>query len=87
MLQVLARGSPLASYERNMLVPLLATFCATLTAVLSTLHDAEFLGHPGKILFEYCPFDSDYVLSPERLITILIKEVEINNINAAMAAY
>ncbi|XP_042213682.1 ubiquitin-protein ligase E3C-like isoform X2 [Homarus americanus] len=44
LLQVLARGSPLAPYERDTLVPLLATFCATLTAVLSTLHDSEFLG-------------------------------------------
>ncbi|XP_069940779.1 ubiquitin-protein ligase E3C isoform X2 [Cherax quadricarinatus] len=44
LLQVLARGSPLAPYERDTLVPLLATFCATLTAVLSTLHDSELLG-------------------------------------------
>ncbi|XP_066959810.1 ubiquitin-protein ligase E3C [Macrobrachium rosenbergii] len=44
LLQVLARGSPLAPVERDTLVPLLATFCATLTAVLSTVHDSEFLG-------------------------------------------
>ncbi|KAK3878028.1 hypothetical protein Pcinc_017308 [Petrolisthes cinctipes] len=44
LLQVLARGSPLAPSERDTLVPLLSTFCATLTAVLSTLHDSEILG-------------------------------------------
>ena len=53
LLQVLARGSPLAPYERDTLVPLLATFCATLTAVLSTLHDAEFLGQSGKVFFSF----------------------------------
>ncbi|XP_071542676.1 ubiquitin-protein ligase E3C [Panulirus ornatus] len=48
LLQVLARGSPLAPHERDTLVPLLATFCATLTAVLSTLHDSEFLRDQGE---------------------------------------
>lgn len=47
LLQVLARGTPLASHERDTLIPLLSTFCATLTAVLSTLHDSEFLGDQG----------------------------------------
>lgn len=70
LLQVLARGSPLAPYERDTLVPLLATFCATLTAVLSTLHDAEFLGHSDEAQEVYLqrPTQSQFPFSVDELV-------------------
>ncbi|XP_076044121.1 ubiquitin-protein ligase E3C isoform X2 [Oratosquilla oratoria] len=43
LLQVMARGTPLTLQERDTLVPLLTTFCSTLTSVLSILHDSEFI--------------------------------------------
>lgn len=70
LLQVMARGSPLAPYERDTLVPLLATFCATLTAVLSTLHDSEFLGQQddSQEVYSYRPTQSQFPFSVDELV-------------------
>lgn len=70
LLQVLARGTPLASHERDTLIPLLSTFCATLTAVLSTLHDSEFLGDQDETGEQRFPktTDNHFPFTVEELI-------------------
>jgi ubiquitin-protein ligase E3 C len=49
-ISLLSKGIQISSYECDRVIPVLATFCALFSRLLSTLHDGEFF---------YCFLDSD----------------------------